>query len=101
MQASPGIEGLATALNFRLYGRLNKQNINIVDDNTLVFEMNDCRVQSARIRKGLPDYPCKSAGLVEYSRFAEFIDHRLKTSCLGCPPDEHPTDWFCAWRFEL
>ena len=67
----------------------------------LIFEMNDCRVQSARVRKGLADYPCKSAGLVEYARFAEAIDDRIRTECIGCPPDAHPAEWFCAWKFTI
>lgn len=61
--------------------------------------MNACRVQVARNRKGLPDYPCKSAGLVEYRAFAETIDSRIQTTCIGCPPNDHPEAWFCAWRF--
>ena len=52
--------------------------------------MNDCRVQAARKRKGLADYPCKSGGLVEYRSFAETIDPRIRTSCIACPPDDHP-----------
>ncbi|MFW5855438.1 MAG: DUF6125 family protein, partial [Thermodesulfobacteriota bacterium] len=47
------------------------------------------------------DYPCKSAGLVEYSYFAAGIDPRIRTECIGCPPDPHPEDWFCAWRFTM
>ncbi|MFW6388348.1 MAG: DUF6125 family protein, partial [Desulfohalobiaceae bacterium] len=57
--------------------------------------------QSARKRKGLADYPCKSVGLVEYGYFATAIDSRIQTECIGCPPDEHPEDWFCAWRFRI
>ncbi len=96
----PGLAGLERALNFRMYGRLNKQSSHY-EDGALIFAMNDCRVQSARTRKGLADYPCKSAGLVEYARFAAGIDSRIKTECLGCPPDVHPQEWFCAWRFTL
>lgn len=96
----PGLDGLEKALNFRLYGRLNVQSAER-EDNSLIFKMNECRVQTARIRKGLDDYPCKSAGLVEYSRFASGIDDRIKTECLGCPPDKHPDEWFCAWKFTL
>ncbi|NLV22829.1 MAG: cytosolic protein [Syntrophomonadaceae bacterium] len=96
-----GLEGLKRALAFRMYARLNKQSIIDESPNSIVFQMNDCRVQSARKRKGLADYPCKSAGLVEYSRFAWEIDDRIHTECVGCPPDEHPEDWFCAWRFTL
>jgi Family of unknown function (DUF6125) len=96
-----GLEGLKKALRFRLYAFINKQTI--IDDTkqSVIFQMNDCRVQSARKRKGLEDYPCKSAGLVEYRTFAETIDSRIKTQCIGCPPDEHPAEWFCSWRFYL
>jgi hypothetical protein len=96
-----GLDGLKKALRFRLYACINLQTI--IDDTqqSIIFQMNDCRVQSARKRKGLADYPCKSAGLVEYRTFAETIDARLQTQCLGCPPDAHPEDWFCSWRFYL
>jgi hypothetical protein len=96
-----GLEGLKRALAFRMYSRINVQSIVDESPTSIVFQMNDCRVQSARKRKGLADYPCKSAGLVEYSRFAWEIDDRIRTECVGCPPDEHPNDWFCAWRFIL
>lgn len=97
----PGLEGLKRALGFRMYARINVQSIVDEGPNAFVFQMNQCRVQTARVRKGLADYPCKSAGLVEYSRFAEAIDARIRTECVGCPPDEHPPEWFCAWRFIL
>lgn len=95
----PGIEGLKKALGYRMYAEINVQSI--IDDgpDSIIFRMNNCRVQAARKSKGMEDYPCKSAGLVEYSRFAEAIDPRIKTVCVGCPPDEHPDEWFCEWRF--
>lgn len=101
MGEHPGLKGLERALNFRLYGRLNVQSTSWEGENCLIFHMNDCRVQSARVRKGLDDYPCKSAGLVEYTAFAEGIDPRIKTECICCPPDSHPAEWFCAWRFTI
>ncbi len=96
-----GLEALKKALKFRVYAFLNVQEIKEPNENTLEFYMKQCRVQVARKRKGLPDYPCKSAGLVEYARFAQYIDERIETECIGCPPDEHPEEWFCAWRFHL
>ncbi len=98
---NPGIEGLKKALKYRMYSFINKQSIVDVDEKTIIFRMNDCRVQSTRKRKGLPDYPCKSAGLVEYNYFAHAIDSRIKTECICCPPDEHPEDYFCAWKFYI
>jgi hypothetical protein len=96
-----GLPALEKALKFRLYAHINKQTITWVDDRTLRFEMNDCRVQAARVRKGLPDFPCKPVGLVEYAGFAETIDPRIRTRCLTCPPDPHPDDHWCAWEFTI
>ena len=96
-----GIEGLKKALQFRMYSYINKQSIEEIKENKIIFKMNDCRVQSARKRKGLPDYPCKTAGLVEYTYFAWTIDNRIKTKCIACPPDNHPDEYYCAWEFYL
>jgi len=93
-----GLEALQQALEYRLYAVLNKQTSEIVDGQ-LLFAMNDCRVQSARKRKGLPDFACKPVGLIEYTTFAQTIDPRLKTRCVTCPPDNHPDDYYCKWIF--
>ena len=96
-----GIPALKQALAFRLYAVINEQSIEEVNENRIIFRMNNCRVQEARKRKGLTDYPCKSAGMVEYPYFAKTIDPRIKTKCIGCPPDEHPPEWYCAWEFTV
>jgi Family of unknown function (DUF6125) len=88
-----GLPALKQALGLRMYAFINEQSIEEVNDNCLVFYMNNCRVQAARKRKGLPDYPCKSAGMVEYPTFAHTIDSRIRTECIGCPPDDHPAQW--------
>lgn len=95
-----GLPSLKTALAFRMYAQINRQSIEDVEDG-FIFRMDDCRVQSARKRKGLADYPCKSAGLVEFPQFARTIDSRIQTECIGCPPDDHPEKWYCAWKFSL
>jgi hypothetical protein len=96
-----GIPALKRALQYRLYARINEQESVDVDERTFIFRMNKCRVQAARQRKGLPDFPCKPVGLVEYAKFASTIDPRFQTTCIGCPPDPHPEDYWCAWRFRL
>ncbi|MFH1985792.1 MAG: DUF6125 family protein [Pseudomonadota bacterium] len=97
----PGLEGLKHALQFRIYARINTQSIVDEGPHAFVFQMNQCRVQATRQRKGLDDYPCKSAGLVEYTYFARAVDPRIVTQCVACPPDAHPEEWFCAWRFSM
>jgi hypothetical protein len=101
IQPQGGIMALKKALKFRLYARINEQSLVEIDQNTLRFEMNDCRVQSARERKGLEDFPCKSVGIAEYTYFAHTIDNRIRTRVICCPPDPHPEEYYCAWQFTL
>ena len=101
IQPGGGIPALKQALQFRLYARINVQSLIEIDQNTLRFEMNDCRVQSARKRKGLDDFPCKSVGIAEYAYFAHTIDDRIQTRVVCCPPDSHPEEYYCAWQFSL
>jgi len=96
-----GLEALKKALNYRLYSVLNEQTVTEETPNSFVFKMVDCRVQSARKRKNLPPFPCKSVGIVEYTEFAKTIDPRIKTECLACPPDEDERDYYCGWRFSI
>jgi hypothetical protein len=96
-----GIAALVKALSLRLYAFINIQDVVEQTEKRVVFRMRDCRVQSARKRKGLPDFPCKPVGLVEYEWFAKTIDPRIRTRCLHCPPDSHPEESWCAWEFSL
>ena len=98
--ANGGLKSLEEAFQYRLYATINKQEIEWPDENTLVFKMMECRVQKARRGKGLPDFPCKEVGIIEFSQFARTVDARIKTRCIACPPDE-VTDFFCAWEFTL
>jgi hypothetical protein len=101
MKPGGGIAALVECLRHRLYARVNLQDVIEQTDSRVVFRMLDCRVQSARKRRGLPDFPCKSVGMVEYAEFAKAVDPRIKTKCIACPPDAHPDEFWCAWEFFL
>lgn len=96
-----GLPALKKALGFRLYAHINAQEIVELDEKRFVFRMNTCRVQEARKRRRLPDFPCKEVGIVEYSEFARAIDPRIETRCVACPPDPHPDEYWCAWEFSI
>jgi hypothetical protein len=96
-----GMDLLEEALGQRLYAFVNKQRVIEKSDKRVVFEMVSCRVQDARHRKGLPSFPCKEVGIVEYSTFAETVDPRIKTKCLKCPPDEYNGEYWCRWEFSI
>jgi hypothetical protein len=96
-----GIDGLKKALSFRLYSCLNEDEIVVKSNNVLIYCVKTCRVQAARRKKGMPDFPCKSVGIVEYSLFAKTIDERFETEVLSCHPDITNTDYNCIWKFTL
>lgn len=95
-----GLPALADALRFRLYARLNDQEIRWTERGTLVLEMKACRVHEARNRDRRPPFPCRSVGLVEYGAFARAVDERIAVRCRGCPP-ERPAGAWCAWEFSI
>ena len=100
--AGGGLKALEKAFRYRLYVTVNPQAVEWPNSDTLVFKMLECRVQAARRRKALPDFPCKPVGLVEYTKFAEAVDPRIKTRCLQCPPDDTEGSGFvCGWEFTM
>ena len=96
-----GLDALIVCLQHRLYGHLNEQEVSERTPQRVVFRMRQCRVQNARRRKGLPDFPCKEVGIVEYETFARTIDPRIRCRCIACPPDPHPEGWYCSWEFTV
>ncbi len=95
-----GLEGLAKALSLRFYANINEDQI-IIEGNTLTYRAIDCRVQTARRRKGMEFHPCKAVGIVEYGEFARTIDDRFTCECLSCYPDIRAESCCCGWKFTL
>ena len=100
-ESEGALEILEKALRLRIYSSINAHSAEWDAEGNLIFYMTECRVQAARRRKQMDDYPCKSAGITEYTEFALGIDPAIVTECLWCPPDRVPDKLFCAWKFSL
>ncbi len=101
LEENGGLVELERALSLRMYSLVNQQHVDWADGGrSLRFEMDVCRVQETRRRKGLADFPCRSVGEVEFATFAATVDPRLRCRCLHCPPDA-PAGRYCAWEFTL
>jgi len=96
-----GMDALEIAFKNRLISLLNELEILRPDENTLIVTLKTCRVQAARKRKGMLEFPCRSIGLVEFPVFARTIDPRIITECLSCPPETLPRTPYCSWKFTL
>jgi hypothetical protein len=96
-----GLEALETALELRLYSVINSQRTEwSADRERLRFFMDVCRVQETRRTKGLPEFPCKEVGIIEFETFARAVDPRIRTTCLHCPPDATDAG-YCGWEFSI
>ena len=96
----PGLKGLEKALNYRYNSSVNSYDKKYID-NSLIYRIIDCRVQTARKRKNMDYHPCKSAGIIEYSEFAKTIDDRIECECLSCFPEINDKTCCCSWKFTL
>jgi len=96
-----GLAALERVLGLRMYALINPYRTEWAEGGTVLhFVTESCRVQQTRRRKGLPDFPCKSVGEVEFSGLARTVDPRIRVRCLACPPDPG-ADGACAWEFTL
>jgi hypothetical protein len=96
-----GLDALEIAFKNRLFTHVNESEILRPDEKTLVVTTKTCRVQAARERRGMPLFPCRSVGLVEFPVFARTIDARVVTECLSCPPETQQGTPYCSWKFTL
>lgn len=95
-----GLKALARVLRYSPWTMISGFEIEAREEE-IILSVPHCASQVARLQKGVGEYDCKDMHFGEFMSIIEEVDRDIKVECLFAPPDPHPKELFCKWRFTM
>ena len=96
-----GLDGFLRAFDMFCWTMMVDYGLERVSNEEMILSVASCPAQEGRKKHGLTEYTCREMHLREFSGFAGEIDPRIRVECIFAPPDPHPPEMYCKWRFSV